>query len=41
MRRGSIGASNVSADAEVCAMLADALEEVGIPSGDYMVRINN
>ena len=22
-------------------MLADALEEVGIPSGDYMVRINN
>ena len=37
----TIGASNVSADAEVCAMLADALEEVGIPSGDYMVRINN
>ena len=37
----TVGASSVSADAEVCAMLADALEEVGIPSGDYMVRINN
>ena len=37
----TIGSPNVVADAEVCAMLADALEEVGIPSGDYMVRINN
>lgn len=31
----------MAADAEICAMLCDALEEVGIPRGDYMVRINN
>ncbi len=37
----TIGAPNVSADAEVCAMLADAFEEVGIPSDDYLVRVNN
>ena len=37
----TIGAPNVVADAEVCAMLADALEEVGIPPGDYTVNINN
>jgi histidyl-tRNA synthetase len=31
----------VAADAEICAMLADALEEVGIPRGDYVVKVNN
>jgi histidyl-tRNA synthetase len=31
----------VAADAEICAMLADALEEVGIARGDYVIRVNN
>ncbi len=37
----TVGAGSVAADAEICAMLADALEEVGIPRGDYVVRVNN
>ncbi|MEM9498190.1 MAG: histidine--tRNA ligase [Pseudomonadota bacterium] len=37
----TVGASSVAADAEICAMLADALESVGIPRGDFVVRINN
>ncbi|KAB2883097.1 MAG: histidine--tRNA ligase [Albidovulum sp.] len=37
----TVGAASVAADAEICAMLADALEEVGIPRGDYAVRVNN
>ncbi len=31
----------MAADAEVCAMLCDALEAVGIDRGDYVVRLNN
>jgi histidyl-tRNA synthetase len=31
----------VAADAEICAMLSDALETVGIPRGDYVVKVNN
>ncbi|MDP3862984.1 MAG: HisS family protein, partial [Phaeovulum sp.] len=37
----TVGAASVAADAEICAMLADALEAVGIPRGDYVVRMNN
>jgi len=37
----TVGAPSVAADAEICAMLADALEEVGIERGDYIVRVNN
>ena len=37
----TVGAPSVAADAEICAMLADALEEVGIPRGDYLVKVNN
>ncbi|MFK7880321.1 histidine--tRNA ligase [Roseobacter sp.] len=37
----TVGASSVAADAEICAMLADCLEEVGIARGDYVVRVNN
>ncbi|MEP2654608.1 MAG: histidine--tRNA ligase [Sedimentitalea sp.] len=37
----TVGAPSVAADAEICAMLADCLEEVGIPRGDYVVRVNN
>ena len=37
----TVGASSVAADAEICAMLADALETVGIARNDYVVRVNN
>lgn len=37
----TVGTASMAADAEICAMLSDALEEVGIPRGDYLVRINN
>jgi histidyl-tRNA synthetase len=37
----TVGSANVAADAEICAMLSDALETVGIPRGDYVVKVNN
>ncbi len=37
----TVGTSSMAADAEICAMLSDTLEEVGIPRGDYLVRVNN
>lgn len=37
----TVGAASVAADAEICAMLADALEAAGIPRGDYVVKVNN
>ena len=37
----TVGSASVAADAEICAMLSDALEHVGIPRGDYVVKVNN
>ncbi|MCW9041914.1 MAG: histidine--tRNA ligase [Pseudopelagicola sp.] len=37
----TVGTASMAADAEICAMLSDTLEEVGIPRGDYIVRVNN
>ncbi|MEP4198828.1 MAG: histidine--tRNA ligase [Aliishimia sp.] len=37
----TVGSASMAADAEICAMLADAMEEVGIARGDYVVRVNN
>ena len=37
----TVGTASMAADAEICAMLSDTLEEVGIQRGDYLVRINN
>ena len=37
----TVGSASVAADAEICMMLADALEAVGIPRGDYVIRVNN
>lgn len=37
----TVGAATVAADAEICAMLCDTLDAVGIPRGDYVVRVNN
>lgn len=35
------GAPGVSADAEMCMMMADTMEALGIPRGDYVIRVNN
>ncbi|WP_421701217.1 histidine--tRNA ligase [Aliiroseovarius sp.] len=37
----TVGTASMAADAEICAMLADTLETVGIPRGDYLIRVNN
>ena len=37
----TVGAPSVAADAEICAMLSDVLEAVGIDRGDYIIRVNN
>ena len=37
----TVGTASMAADAEICAMLSDTLEAVGIPRGDYLVRVNN
>ncbi|MDT8854588.1 histidine--tRNA ligase [Paracoccaceae bacterium Fryx2] len=37
----TVGSASVAADAEICMMLADALEAVGIERGDYVIKINS
>ena len=37
----TVGTASMAADAEICAMLSDTLETVGIPRGDYIIRVNN
>jgi len=37
----TVGSASMAADAEICAMLADTLEAVGIERGDYIIRVNN
>ena len=37
----TVGTASMAADAEICAMLADTLEAVGIDRGDYIIRVNN
>ncbi|WP_299651959.1 HisS family protein [uncultured Tateyamaria sp.] len=37
----TVGTASMAADAEICAMLSDTLEAVGIERGDYVIRINN
>ena len=37
----TVGKASMAADAEICAMLSDTLEAVGIERGDYVIRINN
>ena len=37
----SIGVPNVTADAEICMMLSDIIENLGIPTGKYRLKINN
>jgi histidyl-tRNA synthetase len=37
----TVGAPSVAADAEICMMLADALEAAGIERSDYVIKVNN
>ena len=37
----TVGSASMAADAEICTMLADTLERVGILRGDYIIRVNN
>ena len=37
----TVGAPSVAADAEICMMAADTMEAIGIPRGDYVIRVNN
>ena len=37
----TVGSGSIAADAEICMMLADALEAAGIERGDYVIKINN
>ncbi|MEM9032283.1 MAG: histidine--tRNA ligase [Pseudomonadota bacterium] len=37
----TVGTASVAADAEICMMLAETLEAVGIERGDYVIRVNN
>ena len=41
MDADSIGAPGVQADAEMCMMMADTMEALGVKRGDYVVRVNN
>jgi histidyl-tRNA synthetase len=37
----TVGSASMAADAEVCCVLADALEALDIARGDYVIRVNN
>ncbi|MCA2378195.1 histidine--tRNA ligase [Agrobacterium sp. 22-211-1] len=37
----TVGAAGVQADAEMCMMMSDTLEALGIARGDYVIRVNN
>jgi histidyl-tRNA synthetase len=37
----SVGVTSSAADAEVCGVLAESLDALGIGAGDYIIRVNN
>jgi histidyl-tRNA synthetase len=37
----TVGAPGVQSDAEMCMMMADTMEALGIARGDYVIRVNN
>jgi histidyl-tRNA synthetase len=37
----TVGSKSPAADAELCMMAADAIEAIGIPRGDYVVKVSN
>ena len=37
----TVGAASIAADAELCMLAADVLEALGIPRGQYVVKVNS
>jgi histidyl-tRNA synthetase len=37
----TVGAASMAADAELCMLAADTMEALGIPRGQYVVKVNN
>ena len=37
----TVGTASIAADAEMCMMMADTLEALGIARGDYVIKVNN
>jgi histidyl-tRNA synthetase len=37
----TVGSASMAADAEMCMLAADTMEELGIKRGDYVVKVNN
>src|SRR5438552_14938232 len=37
----TVGSASPVADAEICMMIADTMEALGIPRGSYVVKVNN
>jgi histidyl-tRNA synthetase len=37
----TVGSASPAADAEICMMAADTMEELGIPRGSYVVKVNS
>jgi len=37
----TVGAPSVAADAEMCMLAADTMEALGVPRGDYVVKVNS
>jgi histidyl-tRNA synthetase len=37
----TVGAASVAADAEMCMMAADTMDELGVPRGSYIIKINS
>jgi histidyl-tRNA synthetase len=37
----TVGASSVAADAELCMLAADTLEALGVPRGEYEIKVSN
>jgi histidyl-tRNA synthetase len=37
----TVGAASVAADAEMCMLAADTLEALGIPRGNYVIKVND
>jgi histidyl-tRNA synthetase len=37
----TVGSASPAADAEICMMIADTMEKLGIKRGDYVMKVNN
>jgi len=37
----TVGTASLAADAEFCMLVSDSLEALGLPRGDYVVKVNN